>query len=428
MSWAGELVELIIAGQASDFPISRIDDLIAWTVDRDTPATRLISMAFTERTVARDDGVQLSLAVLDKLFFTLAGTPWETLGLAPNANEKHTRVRYRRLLSIFHPDRQLGSAEWCHERTDRLNQAFRQIQEGQGDAALVGLAPGGPVAGKTRKRSGSKPRLELMPAGMGIGDDLREWMGGSRSFQKRFFSLLILGASVILLLLYYAGIEPELSRAALTPSAQLDEVEPTRTGFIPMRERPEIRQEVVQKRGQVHFLEETEPDPFSAQQPATIEVPTTYPNPMVEAAKPVQLSATAQAILVDQGPPPETARIDVCAGTDTFLAEFSRNYQSGDLFQYLKLYTEDAVENDAQGIAAIFKIYSAFFGTTSHRVIDLEITSRDSPGNDVCILGVAFSARYLEHSGQQLAVTSQILFLLAPAEDGGSLLISQMQY
>ena len=425
MSWSGELVELIIAGQAGDFPINRIDDLIAWTVDRDTPATRLISKAFTKRTVARDDGVQLSLAVLDKLFFTLAGTPWEALGLAPGANEKHTRVRYRRLLSIFHPDRQLGSAEWCHERTDRLNQAFRQIQEGQGDVVLVGLAPGGPVAGKTRKRPQRKPRLDLMPAGIGIGDDLREWMGGSRSFQKKFFSLLILGASVILLLLYYAGVEPEVIRAALMPSAQLEDVEPARTGFIQTLDRSETVQEVLQAQQSA----EIEP------QPATIEIPpkqapaiaTTSPKPLVEAARPVQLSATAQAILVDQAPPPEPARIDVCASSDSFLADFSRYYQSGDLFRYLKLYAEDAVENDAQGIAAIFKIYSAFFGTTSHRVINLEITSRDSPSNDVCILGVAFSARYLDQSGQQLAVTSQILFLLAPAE-GGGVLISQMQY
>ena len=378
---------------------------------------------------------------------------------------------------------------------------------------MVGLSPGGPLAGNARQRSGSPS-----PAVFGVGDAVRSSMGGSRSFQRNFFSLFIAGAAVILLLLYYAGVEPD-GTAALANNEQFEYPVPAQTGLIPARVEQEERQVgplqenepdydfllagvepagkpaalasneqfkdpvpvkmglieagvEQQEEAQVQQLQENAPDPVLAEvsTPANTESPelvdvsatdvqiqrpeesaAAEPQALVAPAVPAQtlsishtepidfvsvsvlpvelkqLPSAAQTILADPVPQLRPVLVDVCTGIDLFLADFSQYYQRGDLDRYLDLYTEDAVENDARGKADISNIYADFFGATSDRAIFLQVISRDSPNNELCLLAADFSAQYLDQSGQQQAVAAQIQFQLAPV-DGGSLLISRMQY
>ena len=184
----------------------------------------------------------------------------------------------------------------------------------------------------------------------------------------------------------------------------------------------DIERVVDHARPVLETVAEQQPEVVQAPPQTAAESVAPLATQVVETAPAESLSPSTRAILADQTPISQPVPVDVCAGTEGFLADFSRHYQDGDLDRYLHLYAEDAVENKAQGRAAILNIYEPFFGSTSNRVIDLKVTSTDSSSQDLCILAAEFSAQYFNQTGQRMGVSAQIQFQLTPAADGGVLI------
>ena len=75
------------------------------------------------------------------------------LGLAPGASEAEVKVAWRRLASLWHPDRN-RSAE-AFGRMQRINQALEQIRR-SGFSEIAREAPAADAAGDTPSRTISR--------------------------------------------------------------------------------------------------------------------------------------------------------------------------------------------------------------------------------------------------------------------------------
>ena len=199
--WPEQVVDAAISGEPARLPGDRLDDLLAWLLDRDQPGTRLLSEQFETQGVDREQAVQLSLALLDELLGHGEDEPLACLGFTAQPEKETLRRRYRRLQQVFHPDRQFGGEDWATQRSESINSAYRKIKSGKvaGAEPVVASAPaktsaaadvaGGNNYGYPRRR---------------FADRLRARLGSSSKVQRAVVSSLILVSVTGLALTYLA--------------------------------------------------------------------------------------------------------------------------------------------------------------------------------------------------------------------------------
>jgi DnaJ-domain-containing protein 1 len=63
--------------------------------------------------------------VISKMQFNPEKNHYITLGLSRTASGDTIRERWKRLMLLYHPDRQEGSEEWVSERAKKVNEAYK---------------------------------------------------------------------------------------------------------------------------------------------------------------------------------------------------------------------------------------------------------------------------------------------------------------
>jgi curved DNA-binding protein CbpA len=67
--------------------------------------------------------------VISKMHFNSEGNFYITLGLPKNATQNEIRERWKRLMLLYHPDKQLGEEEWVSERAKKVNEAYSTLKD-----------------------------------------------------------------------------------------------------------------------------------------------------------------------------------------------------------------------------------------------------------------------------------------------------------
>lgn len=226
--WSAELVDSIFSGKISPVVTEQFDALLRWLGGRTTPDALAIDSELKRRDVDIEEAARLALVLLEKLLFENRENPYTVLGLSRSATEEKVEKRYKRLVSIFHPDRQYADAEWLHRCTERLNTAYDRIR--RGDTGSVSALSSGVRANGSKSRSTAKSGTSGSTSGYTYGESesdvervVRSTLGSARSFQIKVFSGLVLVAAVVVGYLYLLdSTNPEQVDLPKVPDTSMD--------------------------------------------------------------------------------------------------------------------------------------------------------------------------------------------------------------
>jgi hypothetical protein len=79
---------------------------------------------------------EAAVAYVRQFNFRLDATPYEVLGIAPDASEQTVKESFRLLMQLVHPDRQNGRAAWPEAFAARANQAYAVLRDPETRAGL----------------------------------------------------------------------------------------------------------------------------------------------------------------------------------------------------------------------------------------------------------------------------------------------------
>ncbi len=67
--------------------------------------------------------------VISQMHFNAAGNYYVTLGIPQNSSPDEIKERWKRLMLLYHPDRQTGQEEWVSERAKKVNEAYNTLKD-----------------------------------------------------------------------------------------------------------------------------------------------------------------------------------------------------------------------------------------------------------------------------------------------------------
>lgn len=207
--WIRKLVAQVWVGQPTPLLERHLDDILIWLGNASHDITRELDHAFARAGLSREDAVARTQRLLDRRLFIEGLPPHRLLGLPADATAAVVRQRYRRLIQAFHPDRHPARSAWLTQRTELINIAYGHLRHQPRSERPPSSAANGSVnPPKQSNRRWPKPRTLYYQqqdgaSGPPLMGRLRAWLGASRSFQVRFFGLLITGCVILLLYLFY---------------------------------------------------------------------------------------------------------------------------------------------------------------------------------------------------------------------------------
>jgi len=231
-SWPETLTEAILTGAPNEPVRAHLDALIRWLSGASSPDANAIDQALIKRNVEPSDAANLALSLLERLLFADGADAFAQLGLTPQATEAEIRSRYKRLISVFHPDRQLGDANWLHECTQKLNLALEE-------ALKLTQAPA-PSSGQTspQKPAASKERYGTRYAGPSKRDQMRAKLGTAQTLQRKVFMIL---GGIALLSVFYLWISiPKLGDAGNKATATATATQPQPKMNLDLQSKPQV--------------------------------------------------------------------------------------------------------------------------------------------------------------------------------------------
>lgn len=207
---------LVLQQIESDFS-QHIDDLLIW-LNHGAPEGDLTTR-LKIHDVEPQQGVQRALKLLDKYLFAENNSALNILGFPDDTNtdaeESAVKLRYRRLIQAFHPDRHPELEQWLTERTERLNIAYKAIKNNEHLIKSKTASPSSPSSDSRSKANSHYSHVknayaqgesaDVIPPSDALVFKLRYWLGAGSSFEKRFFTLLFLSCCSFLCYLYYAN-------------------------------------------------------------------------------------------------------------------------------------------------------------------------------------------------------------------------------
>ena len=182
-----------------------LDELLIWLNKGGTDGA--LTARLELHGVSLDTALQRALELIDQHLFVSSHGPYRVLGLSPDTADETIRLRYRRLIQAFHPDRQLHRQSWLTERTERLNAAYRAIKNKEAQPS----PPPQPNRHKPRKTEHQAAAASLsteVSFSAELAHRLRALLGAGRSFERRFFAVLFALCLAFLGYLYYINKPP----------------------------------------------------------------------------------------------------------------------------------------------------------------------------------------------------------------------------
>ena len=98
----------------------------------------------------------------------MSKTPYQVLGITPDASDEEVKQAYRALARKYHPDRYTNTdlADLANEKMQEVNAAYEEIQRIRAESAKAEAAAGE----RTHRRHESEPRRDWEDDGEGPGN------------------------------------------------------------------------------------------------------------------------------------------------------------------------------------------------------------------------------------------------------------------
>lgn len=153
--------------------------------------------------------------VISKMHFNPEGNFYITLGLPKNATQEEIRERWKRLMLLYHPDKQLGEEERVSERAKKVNEAYSTLKdEGKRQSYDLKL-----IEKSAHQHSALQPKIKAVQGATRVHklrtSDNPEW-----DRKKKYIPRIILGLYVLAALAFFGHIyvqnNSELLESALT--------------------------------------------------------------------------------------------------------------------------------------------------------------------------------------------------------------------
>lgn len=113
-------------------PPDKMDHLLSWLSGKESEVSIQLSRVFAETSVDDLAARQKVLALLDGyLFDSEKATPLHRLGLDSSATRPEIKIRYRKLMQIYHPDRAVLGPTISNNRAEVINTAYADLADHQ---------------------------------------------------------------------------------------------------------------------------------------------------------------------------------------------------------------------------------------------------------------------------------------------------------
>ena len=437
-------------------------------ISRDTAAVREFARRHELDIKYLVDGANF---VISRMHFNPEENFYITLGLPMNATPEEIRQRWKKLMLLYHPDRQAGDEEWVSERAKKVNEAYSTLKDDarrlEYDRRLAEPARGMrrpyPAQHAEEPRGANVPRrfpsrLTRATGESSAGDQFRKHL------PKVLIGFYVLAAAVFLLYIYQQNrsstLESELR--AQSPGPQIMQQEsaaahpadpdavpaPPGEGKISARSSlsiarpsppgasrdhglagtapgvreagdyhaPAVKPEgAAEKKGAVQSAVAA-PEPAAAREKkkqAPVPEPAAQERPQRERAPDEQKlpSPISTAVRPEQPAQPSIADI-TREEVDAFMQRYIRTYTQNDLEGFMALFSSAAIENNTM---RYHDIRIAYRETFREKIADYRLQNMDirTDGQKATVSGTYSLSRYRSSEGRWVRYSGRITWRLA---------------
>lgn len=124
------MVWAVLEQRPNDAFSQHLDDLLTWLSGTNGNHADAIDRAFAQQRLSKEEARSVALQALDAYLFDSQATPVarNVLGLGTDTTTpENVRDRYRRLIKVFHPDRNPEQEMWATRRAEQINAAYEEL-------------------------------------------------------------------------------------------------------------------------------------------------------------------------------------------------------------------------------------------------------------------------------------------------------------
>ena len=144
------------------------NDVLKWLLEREFTVGLLITQSMLGFFDSEEKARHCTFLALDDHLFVLSNdSSFAKLGLPDDTEMPAVKLRYRRLIQLYHPDKGRDEAAGLTSRAEKINLAYDRIKSGQGSSQPVApiyqpQAPSRPAVVRTSAGNWVLPRRPSM--------------------------------------------------------------------------------------------------------------------------------------------------------------------------------------------------------------------------------------------------------------------------
>ena len=139
--------------------------------------------------------------VISKMHFNPESNYYVTLGLPKNASHDEIRERWKKLMLLYHPDKQVGEEEWVTERAKKVNEAYSTLKDEEKRRSYDLKLIDQPV----RQHAALQPKLKVR-AGAPGHQHIRRSNNPNWERNKKYIPKILIGLYVLAAFAFFASI------------------------------------------------------------------------------------------------------------------------------------------------------------------------------------------------------------------------------
>ena len=193
------LLDELVSGQAGGHHLhENLDLILTWLANPDSESAAQFRSEYLKRNISVDILRGYVFFILQqKMFSNNVSQAHEVLGLSRSATQDQAKVRYRKLMRVFHPDKAAGSVENFNSIAEKINLAYRQFlkERQKPEQVKIDSAPSSNTVYRPADIKSDKVESQLVRK-------VRHRFGNARQFQLLFFGAIASFCLFVVVLLY----------------------------------------------------------------------------------------------------------------------------------------------------------------------------------------------------------------------------------
>ena len=436
-------------------------------ISRDTDAVRDFARRHELDIKYLVDGANF---VISKMHFNPEENFYVTLGLPRNTTPEELRQRWKKLMLLYHPDKQIDDEEWVSERAKKVNEAYSTLKDDVKrsaydrkltEAPLNSRFPSPPEQQPAGTRHARPSRLFSQRRRSSFQEaSSRDWF--RKYLPKAMIGIYAFAAAVFLLYIYeqnrsstlesellaHKPLQPQLAAQEQEPAAappagaaapQAEKVivpsvlpverhsslvETGRTGAEKAAASKDISKPASsdvmpapqkEKKGTIFtsLFASSQARNVQEQKPEPEQSPIKQSSPEPQ-RPPVLQEALPPVIREAKAEQPHTPKTEGITKEeiDEFMQQYIKAYTHSDLEGFMALFSHSAVENNTMGYQDIRNAYRETF---REKINDYRIQNMDirTDGQKATVSGIYIVNRYISIEGRWVKHTGRITWRLA---------------